>query len=438
MVFMRETENTVEREVGIKYYVTEHDGVGGYIKENPSDFKVREVVSTKHRDYRESDFEEHDQTTFRVKAKNWETNNLIREITNRLGVSKNRVGFAGTKDKKAVTEQYMSIYNIRKEQLEELDINGVEITEIGLSEERIDLGDLVGNEFEITIKNIDKPSNIKPITEKMNKKGTINYFGLQRFGTTRPNTHIVGKHLVMENPEKAVKNYVAKPYPGEPKKTREVRRELWSEWEKEPYLKGLKKLPNYLRYERAMLDHLHKKPNDHVGALRKLPQNLLRIFIHSYQSYLFHKMINHRIDRGIPLNRAIEGDVVCYTDIESDIPNRYATERVEPHSQEKIQEMIDVGKAFITAPLIGTQTKRAFGKMGDIEDSVLEKEGVEPGDFKINSMPELTSKGLRREITLKTKIKTKEKNGELKLSFFLPKGCYATVITREYTKNHSD
>ncbi|OUJ18660.1 tRNA(Glu) U13 pseudouridine synthase TruD [Methanonatronarchaeum thermophilum] len=435
MVKMRETENSVEKKVGIKYYSSMEDGVEGNLKKSAEDFIVREVISNQYEEYNEEKFSEYEHTAFKVKAKNWETNNLIREISDRLGVSKNRVGFAGTKDKKAITEQYMTIYNIKKKQLEKLKIKDVELTNYGLTNDRNSLGNLIGNKFEITIHDIINPQNISKITKKLNKNGIINYFGIQRFGTKRPNTHIVGKKIVQEKPEKAVKNYIAKSYPQEPEQTRKARKEIWDNWDNKPYLKGLKKLPNHLRYERAMLDHLHSHPNDYIGALRNLPQNLLQMFVHSYQSYLYHKMINERIKQKIPLNQCTEGDVVCYTDLETGILNRYATERVEPHNKQKIQEMIDVEKAFITAPLIGTQTKRAFGKMGEIEDKILNKEGTKPRDFKIKSMPELTSKGLRREITLKTQIKAQTKNNRLKLKFFLPKGCYATLITREYMKN---
>ncbi|WGI17013.1 tRNA pseudouridine(13) synthase TruD [Methanonatronarchaeum sp. AMET-Sl] len=432
---MRKTENKLEKKVGIKYYTSSQDGVNGKLKKTPEDFIVNEISSNNQTDYDPDKFEEYEQTSFKIKAKNWETNNLIREISNQLGVSKNRIGFSGTKDKRAITEQTMTIYNIRKKQLEKLDIKNVEISNIGLTNERNDLGNLIGNEFTIKIQDIKNKENIPKITETLNKKGVINYFGIQRFGSKRPNTHIVGEKIVRDKPKKAVKQYVAKTHPNEPKHTKKARQELWDKWEEQPYLEGLKKLPKHLRYERAMLDHLHTHQNDYIGALRKLPHNLLQMFIHSYQSYLYHKMINERIKQNLPLNKCLEGDVVCYTDLETDIPNRYATERVEPHNQQKIQEMIDVNKAFITAPLIGIQTKRAFGKMGKIEDKILKQEKIKPKDFKIKNMPELTSKGLRREITLKTKIKTKIKENTLTLNFFLPKGSYATLITREYMKN---
>ncbi|PTD94775.1 tRNA pseudouridine(13) synthase TruD, partial [archaeon SCG-AAA382B04] len=232
----------------------------------------------------------------------------------------------------------------------------------------------------------------------------------------------------------SIKIYLANDYDQENQNTQEIRKELRKSWgNKEAYKKALKNFPNYLRYERTMLHRLYENPSDFVGALNNLPKNLLNLFIHAYQSYLFNKTINERINRNISLRKPIMGDVVCYTDLETGIPNRNVTERVTEKNREKIEEMIEKRKAYVTAPLFGKKTKQALGEMGEIEEKILEQENIGLTDFEIKKIPEISSSGLRREIiTFPNFDSIKKTKSTVTLRFFLPKGSYATCVTREF------
>jgi tRNA pseudouridine13 synthase len=98
-------------------------------------------------------------------------------------------------------------------------------------------------------------------------------------------------------------------------------------------------------------------------------------------------------------------------------------------------------RAFVTAPLIGYDTKIASGAPGEIERDVLEKMNVDLEGFKVPAMDKMGSKGLRREILLgvdpQYSISEDELNAgkySVKLDFSLPKGSYATTVLREYMK----
>lgn len=438
---MKETKSDLEEKLGILYYLTDEEGINGKLKEKPEDFVVEEISKYSLESYRSNSSKEGEGIICLVKSVNWETNNLIREISNRLKISRKKIGFAGNKDKKAVTKQYISIYGVEKEEIENIKIDGVQFSDVRISSERIDLGDLIGNKFSIRLKEIQNiGGRVEQIASQINKKGAINYFGTQRFGSIRPITHKVGKKIVKGKLEDSLKVYIAEEFPDEPSYVKKVRKRIKEMWGKKGFKEGLDRLPNYLRYERSMLHHLYSNPKDFSGALRRLPLNLRKLFIHSYQSYLFHKVINKRIESGLPINNFLEGDILCFFDINlsqklnKKIPNRYITEKVEKSNFKKLNKMVNAEKAFLTAPLFGTHTKMSDGKVGEIEKLVLGEENLELKDFNIGCLPEVSSTGMRREITMNTEVTTKIEEDGVVIKFFLPKGCYATSIIREFRK----
>ncbi|MFB6196786.1 MAG: tRNA pseudouridine(13) synthase TruD, partial [Halobacteriaceae archaeon] len=88
------------------------------------------------------------------------------------------------------------------------------------------------------------------------------------------------------------------------------------------------------------------------------------------------------------------------------------------------------GRAYVTAPLIGTDTTFSEGEQGEIEREMLNEVNVSRSDF---DLPEpYFSSGTRRPMLVRTSISLTF--DPLVLSFSLPKGCYATVVTREFMK----
>jgi tRNA pseudouridine13 synthase len=88
----------------------------------------------------------------------------------------------------------------------------------------------------------------------------------------------------------------------------------------------------------------------------------------------------------------------------------------------------------VTLPLIGFETNLGMGKEGEIEKAVLLEQNVGKDDFRIAANPDLGSRGARRAALLKVSPSIKVEGDCANLEFFLPKGSYATVLLREYTK----
>jgi tRNA pseudouridine13 synthase len=90
------------------------------------------------------------------------------------------------------------------------------------------------------------------------------------------------------------------------------------------------------------------------------------------------------------------------------------------------------GRAFVTAPLVGTETELADGEPGEIERTVLDDAGIEPADFDLPG--EFDSSGTRRAIQVRTDLEVAFDAGDPTFAFALPSGSYATVLLREFTK----
>jgi tRNA pseudouridine13 synthase len=86
-------------------YLTASRGIGGQIRQRPEDFVVNEVY-VEHRalDGRYQ--------LVKVTKTDTETHHLVRDLSRRLRISQRRVSWAGTKDKRAITTQRMSLDSI--------------------------------------------------------------------------------------------------------------------------------------------------------------------------------------------------------------------------------------------------------------------------------------------------------------------------------------
>ncbi|MEM0372452.1 MAG: tRNA pseudouridine(13) synthase TruD [archaeon] len=306
--------------------------------------------------------------------RNWDTHLAVREIAKRLHFSPKRVGFAGMKDKTALTAQRISIVGAKKGDVERVLIKDIKLMPLRYSNERVKLGDLKGNRF-----------TVKVYAKKMRKMKRIpNYFGEQRFGTTRSVTHLVGREIIKENPEKAVMIYLTKAFESEPDEVKEARKRLARE---KDFRSAINYFPKHLKFERLMIAHLAEYPGDYIGALRVLPKFLKLMFVHAYQSYLFNKYL----------------DVV-----------------------------VRKKKNYKDGPLFGYGTTIKTKE----EKEVLEKEGVSLEDFSVKCMPEMSSPGERRDLFVEPKgFKVLEhKNGYYIVRFSLPKGAYATTVIESLFK----
>src|SRR5512136_1147114 len=107
-----------------------------------------------------------------------------------------------------------------------------------------------------------------------------------------------------------------------------------------------------LTFERTMIAHLIDKPGDYLGALRTLPKNLLMMFVHAYQSYLFNRILSERIRAGLPINEPLVGDLVLPLN-KLNLPDHDNPIPVTAENLDKAVKNSREGKAFVAGVLYG-------------------------------------------------------------------------------------
>jgi len=308
------------------------------IKQKPEDFIVNEIPLYELNNKGIYSY-------FWLIKRGYNTVDAVKKIAKMLNIRLKSIGFAGAKDKNAVTKQLISVKSINKEALEKLKIKDITLEYVGNGLVPISLGNLKGNEFVITVRNLK--------TRITRPKETIpNYFGPQRFSR---NNSKIGKALVKQDFKKAAS----------------------------------------LIDQKELKSHLEEKPADFVGALRRIPLKTRKLYVHAYQSLLWNKTAELYL-------------------------------KTNPCKNIKI-------------PIIGFGTEIEDIKDNDLRkivQDILKEEGIAEKDFIIPQIKELSSEGGERDLFVKPEslsisIADDELNkGKLKaiVSFFLPKGSYATVV----------
>lgn len=255
------------------------------LKQIPEDFIVREISSIKVQDTGKYVY-------FQLKKKNTNTLDAIKLLARIFNIPEKNIGFAGSKDKKAITTQICSIQGISKERLLGLNIKDIQLEFLGYGNTSISLGDLESNQFEIVIRNLDH--------EKINKiKAIINYFDEQRFSE---NNVQIGKHIIKKEFKQAVE----------------------------------------LIDEEACNRYLQEKAHDYIGALKQLPIRLLRLYVNAYQSYIWNETIKQYLGTGRKVNYS-NGELIfrdnCEQFLNQEIPI-IGFEGLEDYNNEIIKNII--------------------------------------------------------------------------------------------------
>lgn len=419
-----------EKDLGLELFLTDDiPGIGGKLRMTPEDFEVEEISILPPEDP-EGRF-----VIAKVWHRNWEANRLVRRLSTNLRVSRAKIGFAGTKDGRSVATQLMS-FDAPIDSVQGLSIPDVAVSDAYRAKRAISIGDLVGNRFAIRAAelrgDVDVAKTCAEVRRRLEEAGGFpNFFGVQRFGSIRPITHLVGKDLIRGDFEGAVMRYVANPMEDENSDANDARRALQ---ESRDFERAFREFPQKLTFERTMITYLKDRPGDYLGALRTLPKNLLMMFVHAYQSYLFNRILSERIRSGMSIREPEVGDLILPLS-KTNVPDHDNPIPVTEGNLQKAAKSAVDGKAFVSGLIFGTMSGFAEGRMGEIERRVIEAEGVDKTDFQIVGLREASSKGIRRELLAQLKDLTIDFDGEVAtFRFMLNKGCYATSLMREFMK----
>ncbi|KAG0690512.1 hypothetical protein C6P40_002604 [Pichia californica] len=259
---------------------------------------------------------------FALYKENKETMEVASILSKFLKTQIKNIKYAGTKDRRGVTVQKMSIEKFTVERVTTLNkaLKGCKLGCFEYKNTPMKLGDLNGNEFIITIKDVESVNpNISienaliPILKSLKEIGFINYFGMQRFGTFSISTHQVGKEILSSNWKNAGELILSEQeivIPGSIEA-----RKIWKETKDAKAT--LSKMPRKCNAEFSILSRLERSEKDENGeysdnsyfnAIMGIPRNLRIMYGHAYQSYIWNCAVSKRIQL-FGLN-VVAGDLV--------------------------------------------------------------------------------------------------------------------------------
>lgn len=394
----------------------------GIIKALPEDFKVEEIaqngtVMELGKKYTPEELglsadPSGKITTFVLEKYNWNTSQALKALGKAVGRGMKSVGFAGTKDKTAQSTQLCSMFGVEPERLEYAHVKDIQVNGAWKAAQKVEMGDLAGNRFTITIKEFKHRERLDGIVSELNGRFP-NYFGEQRFGF-RGNNFDIGLDMLKGNYESAVMRFLTDTSREVREEAIEARKRLAAERD---FGAALDYFPTYLKYERGMIDYLSLFTGNYANAIRKLPRSLSLMFIHAVESEIFNRELEDRIKKGDI--EPVKGDIVCNAN----------DKRFFDLSSAHTFDNDNKDGVFAIGNILGYNTKEPT----EFERNELERLGLTLDSFKMSGMNELNCKGASRVLfALFVGFSIGEPNvGEAVVRFSLPSGSYATVFMDE-------
>jgi tRNA pseudouridine13 synthase len=422
-----------ERFLGLELYATDAPGLGGRLKREPADFQVQELSAYPLPDPAGS------VTILRVESQGWEQHELTNRIAQQLGLSSHAIRWAGTKDRRAIAERILS-YRGPPPNPGQISIQNVEVREVYRAREELVLGHHYGNRFDIRLREVSgEPESALAAAQTIRSEidaaqGFPNYFGGQRFGEVRPITHSVGRALVQGDVARAIEIYLCEIPPGEVPLGAEARRAYA---EHHDAVRALREFPPALQFERQLLDHLARGQSPE-RALRALSRPLRTLFIHAYQAHLFNRYLSRRWAAGVSLLVPEPGDWLLRVAPDGTVPGRNPV-AVTADNLAETRVLAAHSKARLVGPLVGYSSPVLTGPGGQLMEALLSEEGATRDRFRLPATPDIASAGNWRPFwcsapSLDITWNPPGPDGALRFTFNLPRGTYATVLLREFTK----
>lgn len=201
---------------------------------------------------------------FKLIKSNINTHDALKIISQKLKINIKDIGFAGLKDRKAVTIQYISIPDgFVKDILLDYDFSDekslLQLVKVGYRNERIYPGCLSSNKFEIVVRDLDD-SVVDKFKDNNLPENYVNFFGEQRFSTYN---NKIGKFMIKKHYKEAL---------------------------------DLILLSFSKKYSEELQRHIDSCNENYLHALLKVDKKLLRLYLHAYQSELWNKSVQKYLE----------------------------------------------------------------------------------------------------------------------------------------------
>ncbi|XP_058584736.1 pseudouridylate synthase 7 homolog isoform X2 [Neofelis nebulosa] len=385
---------------------------------------------------------------FVLYKENKDTMDAINVLSKYLRVKPNIFSYMGTKDKRAITVQEIAVLKITAQRLAHLNkcLMNFKLGNFSYQKNPLKLGELQGNHFTVVLRNITgTDEQVQQAMNSLKEIGFINYYGMQRFGTTAVPTYQVGR-AILQNSWTEVMDLILKPRSGAEKGYLVKCREEWAKT-KDPAA-ALRKLPVKRCVEGQLLRGLSKYGMKNiVSAFGIIPRNNRLMYIHSYQSYVWNNMVSKRIEeyglRPVPGDLVLKGATATYVD-EEDVNNYSIHDVVMPlpgfdviYPKHKISEAY---REMLTADNLDIDNMRHkirdYSLSGAYRKIIIRPQNVswEVVAYDDPKIPLFNTDVDNLEGKPPPVFASEGKYRALKMDFSLPPSTYATMAIREVLK----
>lgn len=231
----------------------------------------------------------------------------VEEMSTQLKCHTDQIQYAGIKDKDAITSQRISFRNIPLEKIKSISSPYFFLKNLHAGKGVVEKGNLVGNRFTILIRidyshfNIKTAESLRKQIIDVKKNGFYNFYYLQRFGTPRLINIKWGMYILRGQHKEAIKSFISEsserelPYFRKLRQTAEKKFGNWTE-----ILKLFEPFPMICRNELKAIRYLEKHPEDFIGALSTMPDQIT-LWIYAIASLLFNEKISSLAQTGKPI-----------------------------------------------------------------------------------------------------------------------------------------
>lgn len=414
-------------------YLT-HDipGIGGRLRERPEDFLVDEIPA-----YEPTGADKGNTGTehiaMLVQKKGLSTMEMVEIIAKHFGIRRNDVGYAGLKDKHAITRQVITVHVPGKkiEDFPMLEHEKVGVLWADYHANKLKPGHLKGNRFSIRIRGVHftKVREAKLVLDRLARLGVPNRVGEQRFGLLE-NNHEIGAALIAADFDKVIQLLLA-PDQRHPEINANAR-QLFASGD----LAGaIHAFPRNARAEQAALRALIRGGTTRQAVLA-IDRSMLSFYISALQSAVFNALLDERLasntiamlEPGDLAFKHDNGAVFAVDDATAADPDTLA--RLTRH------------EISPSGPMWGGDMTRATGAVGEREAAALARLGVtlEQLDAFSQHGPRGMVDGKRRPF--RVPLTNHDCEGGLdehgpyvRVVFDLPRGAFATAVLPEIMKS---